>query len=230
VSELWPRPRLQAVRELVPGRLRPFVERVPPGPEPVDGVLVMGAELAAMAARHPLAAVEDASRLGDPAVLDHFLTRLFQGARLQSIPPRAGALVAFHASSKLLLLAHSEPELRRLGRLVADARSATPARVLGRYREGFVHALSRPASPGGLADALWHAAGHFSRLVTPAEKQRFAALMDEWRSGPGSPDAALALIGEWSARHGRSWVRAQSLLDPYPAALRERPGGGTRAA
>jgi hypothetical protein len=149
VSGLWPRPRLRAVRDLVPGRLSSFVERVPSGPEPVDGLLVTAAEVADTAARHPLAAVEDASRLSDPAVLHHFLTRLFQGARLRSIPPTAGA-----------------------------------------------------------------------------------PLMDGWRAGCGSPDDAVALIGEWSARHRRSWVSAQSLLEPYPAALRDpsRPAGIVLAA
>lgn len=227
MSDLWPRPRLQAVRDLVPGRLSSFVERVPPGPEPVDGLLVAAAEAADTAARHPLAAVEDASRLSDPAVLHHFLTRLFQGARLRSIRQTAGALVAFHTSSKLLLLAHAEPELRRLGRLLADARSASPAGVMGLYRDGFVRALARPATPGGLADALWHAAGHFSRVLTPTEKRQFAALMEGWRAGRESPDEAVALIGEWSARYRRSWVSAQSLLEPYPAALRDpaRPAG-----
>jgi uncharacterized protein YbgA (DUF1722 family) len=220
VSALWPRPRLRAVRDLVPDRLSWFVERVPPGPEPVDGLLVTRAEVVDTAARHPLAAVEDADRLSDPAVLHHFLTRLFQGARLRSVAPTAGGLVAFHTSSKLLLLAYAEPELRRLGRLVAEVRSG-PAGVSARYREGFVRALGRPATPGGLADALWHAVGHFSRVLTPAEKQRFAALMEGWRAGCGSPDGALALIGQWSARHHRSWVSAQSLLEPYPAALRE---------
>jgi hypothetical protein len=148
----WPRPRLapgtspdprasrhdgQAVRAEVPDRLSAFVDVVSPESGPVDGVLVPG-------------------KWEDGATRHHFLTGLFQGARLRTLPRTPRALSEFHASSKLLLLAHSEPALRRLG--------------------------------------------------------------------------PVALLRAWSVRHGRDWVARQSLLEPYPAALRDGPDPTTAGA
>jgi uncharacterized protein YbgA (DUF1722 family) len=160
----------------------------------------------------------------DGAARHHFLTRTFQLARLRAVPGTARAIMEFHASSKLLLLAHSEPALRRLGPLAALAGGTTGSvdEVRDRYAEEFDRALARPATRGGMVNALEHAIGHFSRVLTAGERHQFAGLLAAYRSGRSAEDGLLALLRIWSARHGRTWVACQSLLEPYPAAFYER--------
>jgi uncharacterized protein YbgA (DUF1722 family) len=126
---------------------------------------------AAVAERHPAAAIEDEGRLTNYRLRHHFLTRLFQSARLRTLPETPSALVGFHASSKLLLLAHSEVGVSEMGRMVANQERLAPQEVKRRYSAGFAHAIARPPRPGPIVNALMHAAGHFSEPVVPAEKR-----------------------------------------------------------
>src|SRR5262245_35185486 len=74
----------------------------------------------------PLLAVEEEGRLNDPRRRESFIVRVFahrRWRRLTGAPFRPAALVAFHARHKFLLMAHSEPHLRALGRLVSGERT-----------------------------------------------------------------------------------------------------------
>jgi uncharacterized protein YbgA (DUF1722 family) len=211
----WPRPRLalwsvrheEAVRAEVPGRLRALVDVAAPGSGPVDGVLEPGVWDGA-GARH------------------HFLTQVFQLARLRTLPRTSRALMEFHASSKLLLLAHSEPALRRLGPLAAMAGSQGVSLddAFDRYARAFDRAMARPATSGGMVNALEHAIGHFSGILTAWERHQFTGLLAAYRSGREGAEGPLALLRLWAARHDRVWVACQSLLHPYPDLLRDAPG------
>lgn len=191
-----------------------------------------GVFAAAAAERHPLAAVEDEGRLTSYRLRHHFLTRLFQGARLRGLPESMAALVAFHAESKLLLLACDEVESRRLGRLAANPERLPAAEVKRRYRAGFARALARAPRPGPLVNALQHAFGHFSGVLVPAEKRVFLDLLHGYGARRAPLEAAVALLRGWNARHPRAWVEGQSLFRPYPEALHDLAdsAGGAVAA
>jgi uncharacterized protein YbgA (DUF1722 family)/uncharacterized protein YbbK (DUF523 family) len=186
---------------------------------------------AAAARRFPCAALEDEGRLTNYRLRHHFLSRLFQSARLRALPGSASALGAFHASSKLLLLAHSELGMRRLGRIVANPDRLPLAEVRRRYQEEFATALARPPRPGPTINALMHALGHFGDLL-PAEKQVFLDALEEYRTGRATFDALRSLIRAWVARYGLEWIAGQTLLQPYPAELHDLAdsAGGARAA
>jgi len=80
----------------------------------------------ALMAEWPLLPVEEEGRLNDPALRENFIERVFAYARWRALVsgvPSLRALVAFHTSHKLLIMAHSEVAMRRLGRLVAGAKS-----------------------------------------------------------------------------------------------------------
>jgi uncharacterized protein YbgA (DUF1722 family) len=129
-------------------------------------------------------------------------------------PATMAWLARFHAENKLLLLAHSEAEMRSLGRLVANAEGLPGEEVARRYRAGYARALARPLRPGGVVNALEHAAGHFSRVLGPVEKGEFRARVDDYVAGRTSLAGPVALIRAWLERHPRPWVSSQTLLDP----------------
>jgi uncharacterized protein YbgA (DUF1722 family)/uncharacterized protein YbbK (DUF523 family) len=193
---------------------------------------VPGLFAAAVAERFPLAPMEDEGRLTNYRLRHHFLTRIFLAARLRALPATPSALVAFHASNKLLLLAHSEPDARELGRLVANADRLSPEEAKRRYAEGFARALHSPARTGPIVNALQHAAGHFSRVLTAAEKRLFLDTLAALQEGRGSLEGPATLLRGWTARYGMPWLADQTLFDPYPAPLHDLAdsAGTVRAA
>jgi uncharacterized protein YbbK (DUF523 family)/uncharacterized protein YbgA (DUF1722 family) len=193
---------------------------------------VPGLFAAAVAARFPLVALEDEGRLTNYRLRHHFLTRLFQSARLRALPASPAALMAFHASNKLLLLAHAEPGMRALGRLLAAPGGPDGAGLKARYAEGFARALAEPPRTGGIINALQHAAGHFSKVLLPAEKRLFLVTLSDLKTGRGSLEAPRALLRGWVARYGVAWLEGQTLFEPYPAELHDLAdsAGAARAA
>ena len=114
--------------------------------------------------RFPHAAVEDEARMNDLGLRHHFLTKAFALAGVRAAAA-AGlpALIDFHARSKLLLMAHSEALMRRLGRLLGDSAGRPHGDVAARVRGAGSPPRSRgPRAPGPNVNVLMHALGHVS--------------------------------------------------------------------
>jgi len=166
----------------------------------------------------PGTAVEEEGRLNDFSIRDHFLTRVFASARLRQVRSMS-ALVGFHASHKLLLMAHNQAAMRDLGRVVANHEKLPLPDVLARYREGLGRALARPAKTPARINVFEHAFGYFSGGLSPAEKRHFQQLLGKYRSSRVPVGAVTALLRSWTERFRTAYLAGQVLFDPYPEEL-----------
>jgi uncharacterized protein YbgA (DUF1722 family) len=189
---------------------------------------------------HPHAAIEDEARLNDIRLRHHFLTKAFALARLRAAAGLGpGGLVDFHARNKLLLMAHSEARMRKLGRLLADRAGRPTEDVAREYADGFASALAKPSRPGPNVNVLMHALGHVSGELRAGERRHFLQMLEGYRDGVVPLSAPQAVLASWAARFEVPYLAGQSFLEPYPAALarhervtkrqrrslRELPGG-----
>ncbi len=173
---------------------------------------------AAMIERFPAMAIEEEGRLYDFSIRDHFLTRVFSRARLRAVRSMA-ALVKFQAAHKLLLLAHNQEALRRLGRIVANHEKLRFPEVLERYGEEFDRALAKPARASSRINVFEHAFGYFSKDLAPAEKRHFHQLISRYRASRVPPSAVTTLLRSWVERFETSYLADQILFEPYPEDL-----------
>ena len=176
--------------------------------------------------RFPHAAIEDEGRLNDLRLRDHFLTKLWALASFrEATAAGAAGLVDFHSRNKLLLMAHNQTRMRALGRLVAQAGTASRDRLVAEYRAGLGAALARPARPGNNVNVLMHALGHVSDQLSARERSHFLETLDSYREGRVPLGAAQAVVGAWAARFEIPYLAGQTFFAPYPAALvrLERP-------
>ncbi len=103
----------------------------------------------ALMKRLPLLPVEEEGRLSDPALRENFIERVLAYRRLKALFSgrwTIADLVRFHASEKLLILAHAPAVYQELGRLVAAARRIGRRELAARYGEGYMRALARLAT------------------------------------------------------------------------------------
>ncbi len=109
----------------------------------------------------PLLPVEAEDRLDDASVCENFIERVHayrEWRECAAEGPSVSRLTEFHASHKLILLAHGERHLRLLGRLLAKAGNDAPEDVAARYGSAFMEALKQPlvrhsrasGNPGGV--------------------------------------------------------------------------------
>lgn len=160
--------------------------------------------------------VEDEARLLDPSLADHFLIRIFTGARFRQAREGGGArdLMDFHTAHKLLFMGYAQEGMRRLGRIAA---SSDPVKERFRsYEEGLHAALLRPPRRRSWNNVLMHAMGYFSERLQASEKEHFLQSLQWFAKGKVPLTAPLLLLRSWSLRYGEGYLEGQVLFEPYP--------------
>ena len=172
--------------------------------------------------RYPSLPLEEEGRLTDPRYRENFVERVFAYRRVRDLFAQrwtVGALVAFHTTHKLTLMAHSSAAYRSLGRLVAQ-RQALPRRELEvRYLQEFMGALATIATPRRHANVLQHMAGYFKKLLDRREKAELAETIDDYRAGLTPLVVPMTLIRHYVRRHDMIYLSQQVYLEPHPKEL-----------
>ena len=176
----------------------------------------------ALLERLPDLPVEEEGRLSDPRLRENFVQRVFARHRLHGFFSRrwtVGGLVAFHASQKLLLMAHSPEAYARLGRLVARAKGLERPALEREYVRETMRALSRPATVGRHVNVLEHVLGYFSDRLAREERAEMVSLVADYRAGLVPLIVPLTLVRHHVRRLGISYLQQQVYLRPHPKEL-----------
>ena len=181
-----------------------------------------GAYAGVLTARLPVLPVEEEGRLGDPALRENFIERVFAMVRWRTFVtrrPGPGDLVAFHTAQKFAVLAHSPSHYATLGRLVAAAGGSRPAARLTEYGTLLMHALSIRATRARHANVLQHLAGFFKRRLETGERAELADVIHDYRLGLVPLIVPLTLIKHHVRRLGVAYLADQVYLSPHPKEL-----------
>jgi uncharacterized protein YbgA (DUF1722 family)/uncharacterized protein YbbK (DUF523 family) len=176
----------------------------------------------ALIARFGTLPVEEEGRLTDAALRENFIERIFAYRRLRALFRArwtVGELVAFHTAHKLLLLAHSEVEYRRLGRLVAEAKQLERAELRERYEQSFMGALARIATSRRHTNVLQHMVGYLREGLDAADRAELAALVEDYRRELVPLVVPIALLRHHVRRLEVAYLRDQIYLEPHPKEL-----------
>ena len=175
----------------------------------------------ALVRRFPALPVEEEGRLGDAAIRENFIERVFAFARWRAFleaTPRPRDLDAFHAAQKFAILAHSPAHHATLGRLVASAGSHT-RETLGEYGALFMEALAVRATRARHVNALRHLAGFFKRRLDAPSRAELTELIQEYRRGLVPLVVPLTLVKHHVRNFGLTCLADQVYLSPHPKEL-----------
>lgn len=125
------------------------------------------------------------------------------------------ALRDLHARYKYLLMAHDPVSARALGRLAAEARSASFADACDAYARGVDGALATPAAPGGHVNALLHMFGYLPAELPAAERNRFLVALEAYRLGTGTLAEPVTLLRRWILQYDVAYLKPQVYFEPY---------------
>jgi uncharacterized protein YbgA (DUF1722 family)/uncharacterized protein YbbK (DUF523 family) len=170
----------------------------------------------------PLLVVEEEGRLNDARLRESFVVRLFthhRWRRLTSGRVRGADLVAFHARHKLLLMAHSDPHLRALGRLVAGAGNPVSADRLRAYAEGLFAGLAVKATTRKHTNVLQHVAGYFRTRLDRPDRDELHDTIADYHRELVPLIVPLTLLRHHVRRLGLTYLEDQVYLDPHPREL-----------
>lgn len=176
----------------------------------------------ALMTAQPLLPVEEEGRLGDLALRENFIERVFAYRRWQEAVAAgltAQSLAEFHAAHRFVLMAHDPASCRRLERLVADAGARPLQELADEYAQGFMTALKRRATPQRHANVLMHLMGYLKRHLDRADKAELLELIEAYRLGRLPLIAPITLLKHHFRRFPDPYVAQQVYLNPHPAEL-----------
>ena len=175
--------------------------------------------------RFPLLPVEDDGRLHDHRLRENFVTRIFVFKRWRDMLERGrtvGGLVDFHTRHKLLILAHDEAVYRRMGPLVAAARSVPLDDLLATYLESLTKALSHKTTAAKNVNVLMHCLGYFKQQLGPDEKREMLDLLAAYKAGHVPLIVPATLMNHYVRKYGQDYLASQVYLNPHPVELQLR--------
>jgi len=172
--------------------------------------------------------VEEDGRLQDPLLRENFVGRLYtlhEFNQLLRQPLTRDAMLAFHRRYKLLLLAHSQSEYRRIGPFVAamDQWDSLEAFAL-EYRLRMMKLLAHKATRSNHTNVLMHVQGYFHRYLTLKQRKELTLLIDSYRQGVQPLLVPITLLKHYMSEYPDTWLAQQRYFEPYPEALRLRYG------
>lgn len=176
----------------------------------------------------PWLPVEENGRLNDAVLRENFIERVFALHELNQLWQQGltrGRLMAFHSRYKLLLLAHSQPEYRTLGRFVATMDQwESLEEFAAEYRLRLMSLLSNPATRRNHTNVLMHVQGYFRNQLNTAQRQELTQLIDRYRQGVQPLLAPITLLRHYLSEYPDDYLEQQRYFAPYPEALRLRYG------
>ncbi|BFM50963.1 DUF523 and DUF1722 domain-containing protein [Marinomonas sp. THO17] len=176
----------------------------------------------ALMEKYPLLPVEEDGRLNDAHLRENFLLRVFTHHDFrQSVPehPSLHDLIAFHSRYKYMVMAHSQPVYRELGRLLSgnDPRPINELREI--YFTKLMTCLSKPAKRKNHCNVLMHLVGYLKHSVDVSVRKDILDVVEQYRRGEVNLATPIALLHHYLKHHGSEYIRKQSYLTPYPSPL-----------
>jgi uncharacterized protein YbgA (DUF1722 family) len=148
-----------------------------------DGV---GAFARVLMDRLPNLPIEEEGRLNDSSLRENFITRVYTYRRWRSRLVKGltpGALVEFHTTHKLLLLAHSPKHYYEMGRMVAEAGSRPLDELAVEYERMLMAALAKPATKKRQVNTLQHLCGFLKTHLDAGAKTELLDIIEQYRGG-----------------------------------------------
>ena len=124
-------------------------------------------------------------------------------------------LVSFQATNKFLIMAHSQEQLKTLGRIVASNNKMNLPEVLAEYEKHLSLALEFSPSVKTHSNVLMHIFGFFSGEFSDLEKKKFFELQQNYKKGKITIGATLAEIHPITYRFNKIYLASQSYFLLY---------------
>lgn len=176
----------------------------------------------------PWLPIEEDGRLSDPHIRENFIARVFALSELNQLKINnftRQSLIDFHTRYKLVLLAHSQPLFRELGRFVAINKDWSSLDMLfSEYQNRFMAILQKQATRRNHTNVLMHIQGYFKKNLTSKQRQALSRLILDYRHGVQPLLAPLTLLNHYLSEYPDNYLSKQKYFYPYPQSLKLRYG------
>lgn len=186
---------------------------------PKPPLLGQGLFAKALISRYPLMPIEEEGRLNDYGLRENFIERIFVYHRWRALIHNgvtAKALLDFHSTHKLTLLAHHQSTYRELGKKLADLKNTDVSDFTLSYIHQFMSAMKKIATRKNHTNVLMHIQGYFKNLIDPGDKEELRETIENYRLGLLPLIVPLTLLKHHLRKYPDNYLLSQHYLFPYP--------------
>ena len=170
----------------------------------------------------PTLPIEEEGRLGDPALRENFIQRVFIRHRWQQLC-RQGltmhALMTFHSRHKLIAMSHDQNRAKALGRLIAEVQKDKLIAVAECYILELMACLKIVATRGNHVNVLQHIQGYLKTKLDSDDKQELVETIESYRVGNVPLIVPLTLLRHHFRKQPDAFIDDSYYMTPHPAEL-----------
>jgi uncharacterized protein YbgA (DUF1722 family) len=169
---------------------------------------------------NPLLPVEEEGRLGDPALRENFIQRVYVLHRWKTLLASGltpQKLTQFHAQHKLIIMSHGDYTV--LGTLLAKVTKQTVQAVAEQYSVQLMQTLKNVATRSSHVNVLQHIQGYLKKELAAEDKAELLELIERYRHGEIPLIVPLTLLQHHFRKTPDPYISESYYMAPYPAAL-----------
>lgn len=170
----------------------------------------------------PALPIEEEGRLGDPALRENFIQRVFVLRRWQLLcqqPLTTHGLMVFHSQHKLIAMSHNQNLARDLGRIVAQVKPDNLAETAELYIVNLMACLKIVATRGNHVNVLQHIQGYLKTKLDSDAKQELVETIESYRIGNLPLIVPLTLLRHHFRREPDPFIDGSFYMQPHPSEL-----------
>jgi len=172
--------------------------------------------------RFPWIPVEEEGRLNDADLRQNFIERVYALHRWHNIEKpdsNMKAFIDFHASHKLMLMARSPADYRKLGQFVANTTLRTLNKRRQEYLLAFMQAMKKPISKGKHVNVLMHIMGYLKEHLNSGDKAELLYHFESYRKNQLPWVSLIILLKHHLRKYPSPYINQQHYLNPCPAEI-----------
>jgi uncharacterized protein YbgA (DUF1722 family)/uncharacterized protein YbbK (DUF523 family) len=170
---------------------------------------------------NPLLPVEEEGRLGDAALRENFIQRvyvLYRWKLMLAAGLDAERLTRFHARHKLIIM--SREDYRNLGQLLASVTQANVQEIADQYILQLMKTLKKTASRKNHVNVLQHIQGYLKKELNADDKAELCELIEAYRRGEVPLIVPLTLLKHHFRKCPDPYIEESYYMTPYPQELK----------
>jgi uncharacterized protein YbgA (DUF1722 family)/uncharacterized protein YbbK (DUF523 family) len=170
---------------------------------------------------NPLLPVEEEGRLGDPALRENFIQRVFvlYRWRLMLINGLSiNELMKFHARHKLIIMSHGD--YTELGRMCAEANKNNLMQIAESYILLLMKTLRSIVQRSQHVNVLQHIQGYLKKELTADNKAELLEIIERYANGEIPLIVPLTLLKHHFRQFKDAYIDQSYYMTPYPDELK----------
>jgi uncharacterized protein YbgA (DUF1722 family)/uncharacterized protein YbbK (DUF523 family) len=170
----------------------------------------------------PWLPVEEEGRLGNAALRENFIQRVFVVHRWHQLLAEGlsvSGMVDFHARHKLILMSRDQLVCRRLGRLIASLDKSGLEAQAADYRDELMAALKIRVTRRNQVNVLQHIQGYLKRHLSPDDKQELRQVIESYRLGRLPLIVPITLLNHFFRKYPNDYIARSWYMNPYPGEM-----------